>query len=110
MKKQTIPNSSWAPTFVVFSRLVGWIMMIWAIYWILLKLTGHSPTLAEISINISFGIVTVGSTLFVVLFQMVYNLRNDVTQVQERTRNIERMVETVVNDLKQHIQDTKNRH
>ena len=117
MKNTKIPNYQWISTFIVFSRLVGWFMMGWAIYWLLLKLTGHSPTLAEMSINFSFGIATVGSTLFIFLFRMVYDLRKDMGCLakdagilQERMRWIEATLQTISSDLKQHIHDTKNRH
>ncbi|HIG93700.1 TPA: hypothetical protein HA234_05895 [Candidatus Woesearchaeota archaeon] len=110
MKKTKIPNCQWVSTFIVFSRILGWLIMGWVIYGLILKLTGHSPTPLQIIVAIIGGMFTAGLTLFLAVFHLIYHLRKDVSVLQERTRNIERTLEVVATDLKQHIQDTSNRH
>lgn len=41
-------------TFTIFAKAIAIFLSIWSIYWIYLKLTNHSPTIAEISLTLSF--------------------------------------------------------
>ncbi len=82
-------------------RIIAIVLAFWAIYWLLLKITGHSPTFEEISLVLASGIITVMLTLLIKLNGEIKEMKG---MFIVQSRNIERRLSGIEAGIRHHVE------
>ncbi|MEK6857302.1 MAG: hypothetical protein AABX39_01810 [Nanoarchaeota archaeon] len=61
--------------FTIFSKIIAIGLSILSLYWIYLKLTNHSPTIADIAITVSLTHLAISIPFFVLLSKQITALK-----------------------------------
>jgi amino acid transporter len=98
MRKET---TDWM---VAVSKILSWILSIIAIYWILLKLTNHSPTTDQIMLAV-LGIIATGIFAIIgILIKMTGDITDIKADLRNHTRECDRRFYTLARDFKRHAE------
>ena len=79
------------------SKMLAWILSIIAIYWLLLKLTGHSPTTDQLSLMVQ------GITL-TVLIKHVIKTEKHMTATEKHMNECDRRFYALARDFRRHAE------
>ena len=85
---------------LLICKLLFWFLSIWAIYWLILKVTGHSPTAVEIMIvmqSITLGFLV---AIIIFLFKFYGEFRSLDTKVSYHIRECDRRFYALAKDFK----------
>ncbi len=78
----------------------------WTIYWLFLKITGHSPTFDEITLALLTGMATVILTLLVKISGEISELKG---KFDMHTRHADKRFEALAADFKAHAENSEKR-
>ena len=87
--------SNWA---IIASKILFWIIGILAIYWLILKLTNHSPTVIDLILSLQIATITI-------LVGFMYKTAKHMGKVENYMRGSDKKFNALANDFKKHVRD-----
>ncbi len=88
-------------------RLVGLICACVTIYWLMLKILDHSPSLSQINLNLIILIWMVLIPCVSITFTLMYKMNGRLVRIDERTKQTNNILFALAKDFKNHKHDNK---
>jgi hypothetical protein len=79
-------------------KVFSWVLLAVVIYWLILKLTNHSPTLLEIFFGMQM-------TINVVMLGFMYRVSKHMGRVEQYMKDNDRRFAALASDFKRHLKE-----
>jgi uncharacterized membrane protein len=104
-KRSVIMNKRLLDGLSIISKIVMWALGVLVIYWLILKLTGHSPTYDQLILAI-VSILATGFFAFIIYFiQFSNRVYQHMGRVENHMKDSDRRFHALANDFKTHIKE-----
>ena len=87
---------------IIASKLALWVFAGIIVYWLLLKLTGHSPTIEEIILMFCGMIFTLVLGIASILIKFMVDVNRFMVRIDEHKRECDRRFYALAGDFKKH--------
>jgi len=81
----------------VFFKIVIWVLGVIVIYWLLLKITGHSPTSETVFIGVFGAIVT----LMGIMLSFIINIKGEIGEIKRFMKESDRRFYALARDFRE---------
>ena len=88
---------------IIGSKIASWLFAGTVIYWIILKLTGHSPTVDEIILMFCGMIFTLLLGIAGILIKFMVDVNRFMVRVDSHIRDCDRRFYALAGDYKKHL-------
>lgn len=83
---------------MILLKVLVWILGIIAVYWLILKIMGHSPT----SEAVMLIVLSVLTTLVSMVISMMFKMNREMGEVRRDVKRIKGLIYAFINDFKDH--------
>ncbi len=90
---------------IIGSKIAEWLFACTVIYWLVLKLTGHSPTIEEIILMFCGMIFTLVLGIAGILIKFMVDVNRFMVRAEDHRRECDRRFYSLAKDYKHHFNE-----